>query len=104
MMLFVHDVTASPSGVVASTSDQKRIAQLERQVSELDRKIEDVAPGLFCAFLAGVFCALWAQNTKRNPWVWFFLGVLFHVITLLVLLYKNSRSQDAGDVSFRSPL
>jgi len=41
-------------------------------------------------FLFGVFCALWAQNTNRNPWLWFFLGVIFSIITVLVLLSKNS--------------
>ena len=41
-------------------------------------------------FLFGAFCALWAQNTRRNPWLWFFLGLFFNVITVLVLLVKNS--------------
>lgn len=42
-------------------------------------------------FLSGIFCALWAQNTGRNAWLWFFLGVFFNAIILLVLLYKNSK-------------
>jgi hypothetical protein len=41
-------------------------------------------------FLFGAFCALWAQNTGRNAWLWFFLGLLFSVITVLFLLSKNS--------------
>jgi formate hydrogenlyase subunit 3/multisubunit Na+/H+ antiporter MnhD subunit len=44
-------------------------------------------------FLFGIFCAYWAQTTKRNPWVWFFLGLFFAPITGLVLLYKNSKGK-----------
>lgn len=31
-------------------------------------------------------CVLWAQDTGRSAWLWFFLGLLFSVITVLVLL------------------
>ena len=37
--------------------------------------------------------ALWAQNTKRDPWVWFFAGVFFSVVAVLVVLVKNSDDQ-----------
>jgi hypothetical protein len=43
--------------------------------------------------LFGAFCALWAQNTGRNAWLWFFLGVMFHVIAVAVLLYKNTEAR-----------
>ncbi len=45
------------------------------------------------AFLFGAFCALWAQNTGRNPWLWFFLGLIFSVITAIVLLAKNANDR-----------
>ena len=45
-------------------------------------------------FLFGAFCALWAQNTGRSGWLWFFLGVFFSIIAVLVLLGKN-----AGDLN-----
>jgi len=44
-------------------------------------------------YLFGIFCALWAQNTNRSPWLWFFMGWLFAPITGLVLLYKNSEDR-----------
>jgi hypothetical protein len=44
-------------------------------------------------FLFGAFCALWAQSTGRNAWLWFFLGLFFSVITVLVLLAKNSNDK-----------
>jgi hypothetical protein len=45
-------------------------------------------------YLFGLFCAYWAQSTRRNAWLWFFLGLFFAPITGLFLLYKNS--QDSG--------
>ncbi len=51
------------------------------------------AGGGAIAFLFGAFCALWAQNTGRNPWLWFFLGLFFSVITAIVLLAKNARDR-----------
>ena len=41
-------------------------------------------------FLFGAFCALWAQNTGRSSWLWFFLGLLFSVVTVFFLLTKNA--------------
>ena len=43
--------------------------------------------------LFGAFCALWAQNTGRNAWLWFFLGLFFSVITVIVLLAKNANDR-----------
>lgn len=62
-----------------------------REVSREVEKLEDkyiYGPPL--AILFGAFCALWAQNTRRNAWLWFFAGTIFNVITVLVLLEKNS--------------
>jgi hypothetical protein len=47
----------------------------------------------FVTFLFGVFCAYWAQMTKRNAWVWFFFGLLLGPIAGVVLLYKNSQDR-----------
>lgn len=44
------------------------------------------------AILFGAFCALWAQNTRRNALLWFLCGVFFSVIAVLILLYKNSKT------------
>ena len=44
---------------------------------------------VFCA----AFCALWAENTGRNPWLWFALGLLFSVLALVAVLYTNSRDK-----------
>ena len=42
-------------------------------------------------FLFGLFCAYWAQNTGKSPWLWFFLGFFFAPITGIVLLIENRK-------------
>jgi hypothetical protein len=39
----------------------------------------------------GLFCAYWAQQTKRSPWLWFFVGCFFAPITGIILVVKNAR-------------
>jgi hypothetical protein len=78
----------------ASAQDdlQKGIDQLGKRIDQLESKEREIHRNAAGAvvFLFGAFCALWAQNTKRNPWLWFFLGLFFNVITVLVLMAKNS--------------
>jgi hypothetical protein len=94
------------------TTDQRvealeyRIAQLESsaketsgQVAYLQTSVNQVSGGGALVFLFGVFCALWAQNTGRSAWFWFFMGLFFNVITVIVLLEKNS-----GDRAMRLQL
>lgn len=69
--------------------------QLEVRVSRLESSLRNEAKSGVAFFLFGAFCALWAQNTGRSAWAWFFLGLFFNVITVIVLLYKNS-SDRAG--------
>ena len=72
---------------------------LEERVEELERGARGLLSvtyyfqyfGRLLLFFSGIFCALWAQNTGRNAWLWFFLGVIFSFPALLVLLYKNSK-------------
>jgi formate hydrogenlyase subunit 3/multisubunit Na+/H+ antiporter MnhD subunit len=48
----------------------------------------------FVTFLFGIFCAYWAQTTKRSGWLWFFLGFFFAPITGIFLLNKNASDLD----------
>jgi hypothetical protein len=64
--------------------------QLNNETNELRNKIEDFAPMSLVLILFGAFCALWAQNTGRNPWLWFFGGALFNFIAVLILLRMNA--------------
>jgi hypothetical protein len=52
--------------------------------------------GLVC-FLFAIFTADWAHTTRRNPWLWFFLGLCFAPITGLALLYKNGQDRKSAD-------
>jgi hypothetical protein len=41
-------------------------------------------------FLFAIFCAYWAQTTRRSAWLWFFFGLVLAPIAGLALLYKNA--------------
>jgi len=70
-----------------------RLDDLERRLTRVeDRSRGGQAAGL-AVFVCAAFCALWAQQTGRNAWLWFLVGFLFSVITLLVLLYKNANDR-----------
>lgn len=58
--------------------------------------MEESGAGLVL-FLFGAFCALWAQNTRRNAWLWFFAGMILNVFTVIVLLVKNA--DEVGDAA-----
>ena len=62
----------------------------ELHASALGHTVKVAGDNSGLGFLFGAFCALWAQNTRRNPWLWFFLGLFFSVIAVIVLLVKNS--------------
>lgn len=74
---------------------QNQVSGLEAEINSLQSEIssfnsrEPSAIGL-TVLLTGAFCTLWAQNTRRNPWLCFFAGVFFNFIILIVLLVKNS--------------
>ena len=92
-----------PNAVQADAQTDRRIAELERRINHLPTPIQTHGDNGALLFLFGVFCALWAQNTGRSAWLWFFLGLFFSVITVIVLLIKNSedlaRRRLKGEVS-----
>ncbi|HET9767643.1 MAG TPA: hypothetical protein VFS60_12390 [Thermoanaerobaculia bacterium] len=69
-----------------------------QRVDSLDSSRAGAAGGCGLSLLFGAFCALWAQNTRRSPILWFLLGAIFSVITVLVLLYKNSHDLARGNL------
>lgn len=84
--LLIGMTTVAPAQQV----DSSRMSQLEERVSKLDHDVKNAATTGSVLILFGTFCALWAQNTGRSAWLWFFLGGCFSVITVFFLLTKNS--------------
>lgn len=81
---------------LSAQSDTSRLDDLEQRLTRVEHRTRgDQAAGV-AIFVCGAFCALWAQQTGRNAWLWFFLGFLFSVITLLVLLYKNANDRSGN--------
>jgi hypothetical protein len=92
---------APPAGQDAASkaSIDDRVANLEAQIANLKPEVQRASgPSVLAMFLCAAFCALWAQNTNRNPWLWFFVGFIFSFITVFVLLWENSK-----DVKGRRP-
>ena len=78
-------------------SQNSEIQSLKNQVDSnrlnLTQNAGNYAPMGLVLFLFGGFCALWAQNTGRNPWTWFFVGVILSVLAVIQILINNSREQ-----------
>lgn len=85
-----------------TTTLESQVRSLESQVGSLESQVRNLESRVFsleadakqlggtAIFFVGAFCALWAQNTGRNAWLWFFCGIFFAPITVIVLLAKNS--------------
>jgi cytochrome c-type biogenesis protein CcmH/NrfF len=76
----------------ASANVSAQLNDLTRRVGDLEGDVKRQTTGAM-VFLFGAFCALWAQNTKRDPWLWFFLGAFFNVFAVISLLIKNAEGQ-----------
>lgn len=70
--------------------ESAEISRLEHRVAGLERVNRNVGGMAAVAILFGAFCALWAQNTGRRTWLWFFLGLFFNVVSIFFLLTKNA--------------
>ena len=88
-------VTMFIGTALAQQPAQSQLDDLETRVSNLESGNEKLAGAGYVIFLFGAFCALWAQNSGRNAWLWFLLGALLHFVTVSVLLYKNSADRKA---------
>lgn len=90
------------------TTLEDRIKQLEIQLAEKDQQqknelnnlknqVSSYAPMGMLLFLFGGVCALWAQNSGRNAWYWFFAGLFLSVLALIVVLSTNSHDIDNAE-------
>jgi hypothetical protein len=76
--------------------DAARVSGLEGRVSTIERQVRENRDVGMIMFLFGAFCALWAQNTRRNAWLWFFFGLFTGPIAIFVLLWKNANDRTVG--------
>lgn len=89
-------ILSAVAGTTAVAQERDEVSALHDRVDYLERQIDRFGSrvgdgwGYGMAILFGAFCALWAQNTGRNPWLWFFMGAFFSCITVLILLRKNA--------------
>jgi hypothetical protein len=74
-----------------------KIQKIETKLSRLEKDYGDTGIGLF---LAGIFCALWAQYTRRSSWLWFFFGLILAPLALIVLVSKNADDLRTGRLRF----
>jgi outer membrane murein-binding lipoprotein Lpp len=77
----------------------KADASRARHRSTTTQAVQDDSAVALVLMLCGAFCALWAQQTGRNAWLWFFAGLFLNFFTILVLLWKNGEApagQSAG--------
>jgi hypothetical protein len=73
-MLVLASSSMFPVSATAQTNDT-RLADLETRLSRVEHRgyQTDQGAGGVAIFLCGAFCALWAQQTRRSAWLWFFL-------------------------------
>ena len=92
VLLFLQqNVTAQTDVEVRVTQLEKDVKGLKSDIRRLMSEVREAASAGLVAYLFGIFCALWAQNTGRSAWGWFFLGLFFSIITVLFLLSKNAQ-------------
>ena len=95
-ILLILTLGQAAFAATASHAEPTLANQLERVERRVDRLYSSlVGVGL----LAGAICALWAQNTGRNAWVWFFGAFIFSFFALLLMLHQN-----ATDLRRRRPV
>ena len=85
-------LVVSPQRVLAQ-AESGRMASMETRIANLEHNANSYASEALVLFLFSAFCALWAQNTGRRAWAWFFLGLLLGPVAVLILLDKNWRDR-----------
>ena len=86
-------LSLSPSVGLAQADVENRLSQVESRLDRTESIASNAGDQSVVLWLFAIFSALWAQNTGRNAWLWFFLGLIFSVFTGLFLLYYNSKDR-----------
>ena len=73
--------------------------RLERRLGDMKHSVSQITgagPGILLLFFCAVFCAVWAHNTGRNSWAWFFGGLFLAPIALLYLLASSAEDHSGS--------
>lgn len=75
------------------TFAEQTVRSTENQLAAQQTELENLTVYSFVMLTIpfGSFAAVWAQNTARNPWLWFFYGFFGGPVTMAVLVVKNRR-------------
>jgi len=83
---------------------QSGLAQeLGQDGRQLDRRMDELEANSLAGvgiFVSGIFCALWAQFTRRSAWLWFFFGAFLSPVALIALLWKNALGLRSGELKY----
>jgi FtsH-binding integral membrane protein len=71
--------------------------QIESRLAKVEKDYRETGAGLF---VSGIFCALWAQYTRRSSWLWFFFGLILAPLALIVLVWKNANDLSDGKMRY----
>ncbi|MEI6560874.1 MAG: hypothetical protein WCO68_02195 [Verrucomicrobiota bacterium] len=71
----------------------EQLVYIEHISTATSQRNRNVAMVLGVLFLFGAFCALWAQNTARNSFHWFWIGFLLNLGAVLLILWMNPRKR-----------
>ena len=82
---------------LSAQTPETRLNELETRMTQLENRTLARGASTVALFACGSLCALWAQWTRRNAWLWFFLGFIFNVFALLAMLYKNANEKNTND-------
>ncbi len=75
------------------------VGDLKTEINRLQLDVKNLAGPGVALWLFGVVCALWAQNRRRNAWLWFFLGFFLGVIAGIMMLYRNYMDRLSDDIA-----
>lgn len=73
---------------------ENRLNNLESRVNDTENRLNNLQSSASIgalSFLFGAFCALWAQNNRRNALGWFFAGLFLSVFAVMFVLYLNRK-------------
>jgi hypothetical protein len=100
--MLMSALSPSRSQEVPLPATAREVSELRMQIARMEERLrkaelksfDDKNVGIVLVAAAGL-CALWAQNTGRSAWLWFFFGLILNPIAVIAMLYKNARDRDA---------